>query len=118
MASQGGGGNPLFASLNKGGDITKGLKKVTRDMTNKDKKISGKVDTSSKSKKAASSKPKAASAKKVKPAAIRKQGFRIWVENYTEGAEEIKDAGIKNEVYIVNCKNFGCMVPSKCKTVI
>lgn len=35
----GGGGNPLFAALNKGGDITKGLKKVTRDMTNKDKKM-------------------------------------------------------------------------------
>ena len=36
-SSGGGGGNPLFAALNKGGDITKGLKKVTRDMTNKDK---------------------------------------------------------------------------------
>jgi len=32
------GGN-MFAELSKGGDITAGLKKVTRDMTNKDKKI-------------------------------------------------------------------------------
>jgi hypothetical protein len=31
------GGN-MFAELSKGGDITAGLKKVTRDMTNKDKK--------------------------------------------------------------------------------
>lgn len=37
--SGGGAVNPLFAALNKGGDITKGLKKVTRDMTNKDKKV-------------------------------------------------------------------------------
>merc|ERR1712154_25460 len=110
--------NPLFAALNKGGDITKGLKKVTRDMTNKDKKISGKIDDSAKPKKAASEKPKAASTKKVKPAAIRKQGFRIWVENYIEGVQEIKDAGLKNEVYICNCSNFGVKVPSKCKSVI
>ena len=32
------GGN-LFAELSKGGEITSGLKKVTRDMTNKDKKV-------------------------------------------------------------------------------
>merc|ERR1711994_573271 len=62
--------------------------------------------------------PKKAAAKKVKPPAIRKQGFRIWVENYIEGVEEIKDAGIKNEIYFVNCKNAGFQIPSKVKTVI
>ena len=38
------GGN-MFAELSKGGDITAGLKKVTRDMTNKDKKIDSLVST-------------------------------------------------------------------------
>eukprot|EP00483_Globobulimina_turgida_P002065 UN02067 len=110
--------NPLFAQLNQGGNVTKGLKKVTRDMTNKDKTISGKINYSNKSKTAAPSKKKAAAPKKVKPAAIRKQGFRIWVENYVEGVEEIKEAGIKNEVYIVNCKNTGFRLATKCKAVI
>merc|ERR1719397_365009 len=59
--------NPLFAALNKGGDITKGLKKVTRDMTNKDKKVSGKIADSGPKPKAAAPK-KAVAAKKVKPA--------------------------------------------------
>jgi len=108
-------GGGLFAELNKGGDITKGLKKVTRDMTNKDKKVSGKVTTTAKPKAAAPAKK--AAAKPAKPAAIRKQGFRIWVENYTEGVEEIKDAGLKNEVYICNCKNAGFRIPTKVKTV-
>eukprot|EP01083_Nonionella_stella_P015065 42170_1 len=108
--------NPLFASLQKGGDITKGLKKVTRDMTNKDKKISGKIEEKAKPKTAAAKKK--AAPKKVKPPAIRKQGFRIWVENYVEGIEEIKDAGIKNEVYICNCKNSGFKIDTKVKAVI
>merc|ERR1719461_241563 len=67
--------NPLFAALNKGGAITANLKKVTRDMTNKDKKISGKIADSG-PKKTAAPKKKAAP-KNVKPPAIRKQGFRI-----------------------------------------
>ena len=54
----------------------------------------------------------------MKPPQIRKQGFRIWVENFTEGVEEIKDAGLKNEVYICNCKNTGFRIGTKCKTVI
>jgi hypothetical protein len=38
----------LSKELNKGGDITSGLKKVAREETNKDKKISGKVETKEK----------------------------------------------------------------------
>jgi hypothetical protein len=34
----------LAKELNKGGDITSGLKKVAREDTNKDKKVSGKVE--------------------------------------------------------------------------
>jgi len=111
-------GNPLFAALNKGGDITKGLKKVTRDMTNKDKKISGKIDDSKSKPKKKAAPAKAKTAKKVKPPATRKQGFRIWVENYVEGVVEIKDASLKNEVYIAGCSNTGIQIPSKCKSVI
>jgi len=107
--------NPLFAALNKGGDITKGLKKVTRDMTNKDKKVSGKVDSGPKPK--AKAAPKKAAPKKVKPPAITKKGFRIWIENFVEGVEEISDATIKNEVYIVNCSNCGFKISSKVKQV-
>lgn len=101
--------NPLFASLQKGGNITKGLKKVTRDMTNKDKKVSGKISGSG-------PKPKAKAVPK-KPPAIRKQGFRVWVENYVEGVEEIKDVTVKNEIYILNCSNCAFKVPSKVKQV-
>jgi len=108
--------NPLFAALNKGGAITAGLKKVTRDMTNKDKKISGKIEEKEAPKKKAA--PAAAKkAKKVKPPSIRKQGFRVWVENFTSGVEEIGDVGLKNEVYLCNCSNAGFKIGAKVKTV-
>merc|ERR1711916_394819 len=42
-ARQGAAQAGLFAELNQGGTVTSGLKKVTRDMTNKDKKVSSKV---------------------------------------------------------------------------
>jgi len=109
--------NPLFAALNKGGDITKGLKKVTRDMTNKDKKISGKIEEKKESAPAAKKVAKKAAAKKVKPPSIRKQGFRVWVENYVEGVEEISGVGLKNEVYLCNCKNAGFKISEKVKCV-
>jgi len=108
--------NPLFAALNKGGDITKGLKKVTRDMTNKDKKISGKIEEKEAPKKAAAPAKKAA-AKKVKPPSMSKKGFRLWVENYTSGVEEITDVGLKNEVYLCNCSNAGFKISAKVKCV-
>merc|ERR1719242_1824116 len=107
--------NPLFAALNKGGAITANLKKVTRDMTNKDKKVSGKISDSGPKKVPAPKKK--APPKKVKPPAIRKQGFRIWIENYVEGLEEITDATIKNEVYIVNCSNCAFKISTKVKQV-
>jgi len=109
--------NPLFAALNKGGDITKGLKKVTRDMTNKDKKISGKIEEK---KENAPAKAKVAAAKKVKKVkapSIRKQGFRVWVENYVEGVAEIADVNIKNEIYLCNCSNAGFKISQKVKCV-
>ncbi len=61
----------LFAELNKGGAITSGLKKVARSETNKDKKISGKVED--KATTAVASKP-------VKPARCELVGNKWTVE--------------------------------------
>ncbi len=62
----------LAKELNKGGDITSGLKKVARADTNKDKQISGKVEVKEGA-------PKAAAAPK-QPARVELNGNKWTVE--------------------------------------
>mmetsp|Transcript_96607 Transcript_96607/g.118364 ORF Transcript_96607/g.118364 Transcript_96607/m.118364 type:complete len:213 (+) Transcript_96607:42-680(+) len=99
--------NPLFASLNKGGNVTKGLKKVTKDMKTKNRTDrTGKVTIKAKT----VAKPKKDPIKKFK-------GPRLWCEFYYEGIIELKEAELKNEVFITQCQNTGFKVPKKVKSV-
>merc|ERR1711916_362310 len=73
-ARQGAAQAGLFAELNQGGSVTSGLKKVTRDMTNKDKKVASKVPAV---KKAAPKKKKVQKG----PEVFARQGNKWVVEN-------------------------------------
>ena len=44
--------------------------------------------------------------------------MRLWIENYVEGTEELKDCDQKTEIYFYNCKNCGFAIPEKVKAVI
>eukprot|EP01084_Bolivina_argentea_P108748 194368_1 len=112
-----GGGGDLFSALNKGTGITSGLKKVTKEMKTKNQpNRSGKVSAAPSK---TSSKPKkSSSAKKVSPPSMKKKGPRLWVENYIEGTQELKECDVRTEVYFLNCKNSGFAIPNKVKAVI
>eukprot|EP01084_Bolivina_argentea_P061881 113120_1 len=56
--------------------------------------------------------------KKINKSVIRKEGFRICVENYVNVVKEIEFVGVKNEIYIVNCKHTVFKIDSKVKAVI
>jgi len=112
-----GGGN-LFDELNKGTDITSGLKKVTADMKTKNRADnSGKVpDAPLNTKPDEKVQPKNNDKKKEK--SIKKQGPRIMVEFYSEGVEELKEADHKTEINLYKCSNTGFLIPNKVKTVV
>ena len=45
------------------------------------------------------------------------KGPRLWCEFYYEGIIELKEAELKNEVFITQCQNTGFKVPKKVKSV-
>jgi len=112
--------NPLFAQLNKGGDITKGLNKVTSDMKTKNQpNRSGKVIIDENIKPKIQPKSQEQHNDKIvkKEPSITKKGFRLIAENYTEGLQQFDEADVKSEIYITNCTGGGFMVANKVKGV-
>jgi len=111
--------NPLFAQLNQGTAITKGLNKVTKEMKTKNQpNRSGKVEEIVKpkqeSKKLHEEKEKE---KEIKQASISKKGFRWIAENYKDGVQSFEEADTKSEIYITNCNGGGFMISNKVKGV-
>merc|ERR1711916_362913 len=109
-ARQGAAQAGLFAELNQGGTVTSGLKKVTRDMTNKDKKVSSKVPAV---KKAAPKKKKVQKG----PEVFALQGNKWVVENMDDRKDLVIEAPKRNQtVYIYKLDN--CVVEViNCKSV-
>uniref|UniRef100_A0A3P8Z9J9 Adenylyl cyclase-associated protein n=1 Tax=Esox lucius TaxID=8010 RepID=A0A3P8Z9J9_ESOLU len=129
--SSGGGGdqgadnrNALFASLNKGADITKGLKHVPKDqMTHKNPNLrtqAGPVRTGAKpftsAKPAATAAPAAASHKL--PPVLELDGKKWKVENQ-EGVQGlvISDTELKQVVYAFKCNNSTLQVKGKINSI-
>lgn len=100
----------LFSELNKGGAVTGGLKKVTRDMTNKDKKVSSVV----KAKKVVSreQKPK-------KDAVCTLNGNKWIVEWYFNPTAPIyiKDVQKNQTVYIFKCTGATIVIEGKVNSI-
>jgi len=115
--------NQLFADLNKGSDITKGLKKVTSDMqTHKNPELRGQGAPVPKSK----SPPKTAAAKPVaaaKPPKFELDGKKWAVEYMVKkggGGEPltISETETNQSVYIYKCEGTTVVVKGKVNNVI
>ncbi|XP_041738927.1 adenylyl cyclase-associated protein 1-like [Coregonus clupeaformis] len=113
--------NTLFASLNKGADITKGLKHVSKDqMTHKNPNL--RTQTSSVRtgpKPFTSSKPAATAAPSRKlPPVLELDGKKWKVENQ-EGAQGlvISDTELKQVVYAFKCNNSTLQIKGKINSI-
>jgi len=114
--------NALFAELNKGGAITSGLKKVTKDMqTHKNPALraGGVVKVSEKAEvtKAAP----AAAAKVLPPKGPVLEGNK-WVIEYHVGNQSIKipeeELEAKHTIYIYKCERSTIQVPAKANSIV
>uniref|UniRef100_A0A674BZ34 CAP, adenylate cyclase-associated protein 1 (yeast) n=1 Tax=Salmo trutta TaxID=8032 RepID=A0A674BZ34_SALTR len=126
--SSGGGGdqgpdtrNALFASLNKGADVTKGLKHVPKDqMTHKNPNLrtqTGPVRTGPKP--FTTSKPAVtAAASRKLPPVLELDGKKWKVENQ-EGAQGlvISDTELKQVVYAFKCNNSTLQIKGKINSI-
>ncbi|EDV23164.1 uncharacterized protein TRIADDRAFT_63338 [Trichoplax adhaerens] len=112
----------LMSQLNKGADVTKGLKKVTNDMkTHKNPALraSGVVSsTSTPGKPAVSPKPAATKPVAKKPPVFRLDGKKWIVENQ-EGNQDlvISDTNMRQSVYIYKCNNCVIQVKGKVNSI-
>jgi len=118
-----GDANALFAELNKGANITSGLKKVTKDMQthkNPGLRAGGVVKVSEK---AEASKPEpAAAAKKVQPPKGPVLEGNKWVIEHHIGNQSIKipedELESKNTIYIYKCERSTIQVPAKANSIV
>jgi adenylyl cyclase-associated protein len=117
----GGGMAAVMGDLSKGLDITKGMKKVTKDMKTKNRKDrSGKVTATA---------PKGGKAKRNKSGApnVVFRGGRWFVENFDQdtGAEkkdangvvQVEKADLKSNVFITMCDDTYVQIKQKVKAV-
>merc|ERR1711916_79111 len=110
-ARQGAAQAGLFAELNQGGSVTSGLKKVTRDMTNKDKKVASKVPAV---KKAAPKKKKVQKG----PEVFALQGNKWVVENMDDRKDLVIEAPKRNQtVYIYKLDNCVVQIQGKVNSI-
>uniref|UniRef100_A0A672J2T8 Adenylyl cyclase-associated protein n=1 Tax=Salarias fasciatus TaxID=181472 RepID=A0A672J2T8_SALFA len=108
----------LFAQLNQGMDITKGLKHVADDQkTHKNPNLrSSKTKSKSKNPKPASS-PKAAAQKKAP--VLELEGKKWRVENFEQKHDlVVDDTELKQVVYAFNCNNCTLQVKGKINSII
>merc|ERR1712083_504333 len=113
-AKKGGGGGmaAVMGELNKGLAVTKGMKKVTKDMKTKNRKDRvGKVTV----KKVAPKKKR----KKFGDPSTKFMGGRWMVENYEKegGLQVLDQANLKSNVFITMCDEMTVQIPGKVKAV-
>jgi len=107
----------LFASLNKGADITSGLKKVTKEMKTKAQEGKSSVVPASAAKEPVKSKAPAAGQKKGQPK-IELVGNK-WVVEWQEGNNniEINETEPKQVIYIYKCERSVIKVKGKINSI-
>jgi len=113
------GRNALLDSLNKGADITKGLKKVSDDQkTHKNPSLRG--DGVVKAKEKSSSPVKTTSVQQVaKPPKLELDGKK-WLVEFFKGnpSLSIDDAQVNQSVYVYKCEGSTLKVSGKCNNII
>jgi adenylyl cyclase-associated protein len=117
-------GADLFASLNKGGNITAGLKTVTKDQQtwrSEYKGPEGAAPVTPAAAVAARNAPSAASVVKGPPKLeFQNAGSKWLVENQSEtsGVVEVNITEMKETVYIYGCVGATIDIKGKCKSIV
>jgi len=120
-SAKSGGPNPgnLFAEINKGGAITSGLKKVTKDMKSKYDPNKSTVisDAEKPAEKKAASAPKAPAVKKGVPK-VELTGNK-WLVEWQENNNniEISETELKQTIYIYKCEKSVIKIKGKVNSV-
>jgi len=113
-----GGPNPgnLFAEINKGGAITSGLKKVTKDMKSKYDPSKSTVISDASDKKTAA--PKAAAGAKKGTPKVELTGNK-WLVEWQENNNniEITETELKQTIYIYKCEKSVVRIKGKVNSV-
>jgi len=105
----------VFAAINKGTDVTSGLKKVTADMKSKNRTDKTSVVPAS----AAKPKSEKADTSKKGPAKLALEGNKWVVENQTNNTDiVIADTEPKHTVYVYRCDNSKIVIKGKINSVV
>jgi adenylyl cyclase-associated protein len=108
--------NNLLASINKGGAVTSGLKKVTDDMKSKNQKDKSSVVPATQAKTTTTGGAKAAAVKK--PPKFALEGNKWLVEHQSQNRElVISDTEAKQTVYIYKCSQSTIQIKGKVNSV-
>ncbi|KAF8682381.1 Cyclase-associated protein [Rhizoctonia solani] len=113
----------VFAQINQGADITKGLRKVNKDeMTHKNPALraSGTVPTTSGAGARRPSKPaKPAALQTKKPPKMELSGNKWSIENYeNESGVVVENTEISHVINVFNCKNTTIQIKGKVNGVV
>lgn len=107
----------LFASLNKGGAITSGLKTVTKDMQTWREEFKG-TDAPTPVTSTPKPAPRKAETMKHPPKLFYNDLGSKWEVEYQTGPVEIEIKDIKETVYIYGCMGATIDVKGKCKSIV
>ena len=108
----------LFAALNKGGDITSGLKSVTKDMQTWRAEYKGGDAPAPKAVVAPKAAPAAAGPKGTPKLEFQSVSSKWLVENQGPGHHKVAVQGIKESVYIFGCVGATIEVIGKCNGIV
>lgn len=122
-----GGVGAVFSEINKGSDITKGLKKVNNDqMTHKNPSLRAGTSVLARSDSSISrskspvpgKKPKPESMRTKKPAIKKFEGNKWFIENFEDESEPIKiEANLSQSILISRCKKTTIIVSGKANAI-
>lgn len=117
-ASKGADTGALFASLNKGGDITSGLKKVTNDMKSKNRPEHEKSSVVKASEPKSTSTGAKNAKENAKPPKFSLDGSK-WTVEWQNGNRDIviSDVEAKQTLYIYKCTNSTIQVKGKINAI-
>lgn len=110
----------LFAELSKEGDVTKGLKTVTKDMQTWRKEFKG-GDTPAPAPAKKAPAPRVQEVVKGTPKVEYQAGGAKWVVEYqsaSDGPVNVEIAEKKQSVYIFGCIGANITVTGKCKSIV
>jgi len=108
----------VFDSINRGGDVTSGLKKVDSSQKAKNMKdVPVLVPKEKKTETKAPAKGAGAGAGVKKPPTLVLSKGTWFCENYEDATVDIPSVEIKQSVYVCKAKNCTITIPDKCKSI-